>query len=114
MKVLKKIGLGFISLGLISTFNISEAKANLTLFEYTYPDSHPVHGGRTYALKLLTSRLNVGKYRMKRVGSGNNFCTMWISNPSQLATFQSCVARNLGDDILTPLIEARVAPELLK
>ena len=55
MKVLKKIGLGIISLGLISTFYIPEAKANLTLFEYTYPSYVPVLGGRTYAMKLLTS-----------------------------------------------------------
>ena len=114
MRGLKKIGLGFISLVLISTFYIPEAKAgNITIFEYTYANSHPVLGGSTYALKLVTSNFaNRGKYLMKRVGSGNKFCTKWITSKYQLAAFQSCVAAKLGDDSLIPLINAKIAPGL--
>ena len=58
MKAFKKIGLSIISLGLISTFYISEAKANqvkITMFKYTYlnTNEYPVLGRRTYALKML-------------------------------------------------------------
>ena len=110
MKVLKKIGLGIISLGLISTFYIPEAKANLTLFEYTYPSSVPVLGGRTYAIKRVTSfnSPHFGKFLMKRVGSGNTFCKKYILSPSTLAAFISCVERKLGNESLTPLINASV------
>ena len=110
MKVFKKIGLGIISLGLISTFYIPEAKANLTLFEFTVPDNVPVQGGRTYAIKMMTSNsLNHGKFLLKRVGSGNTSCKMWIANAAQLAKFNACVATKLGSDSLTPLINASVS-----
>ena len=113
MKVLKKIGLGIISLGLISTFYIPEAKANLTLFEYTYPSYVPVLGGRTYAIKRVTSfNLNTGKYLIKRVGSGNKDCQMWISSVSTLAAFTSCVEKKLGNDMMTGLIISAITPFL--
>ena len=105
MKVFKKIGLGIISLGLISTFYIPEAKANLTVFEFTYPDYFPALGGRTYAMKFVTSNnLNSGKYLMKRVGSGNTFCIKRITSVSTLAAFTSCVERKLGNDMMSRLI----------
>ena len=110
MKVFKKIGLGIISLGLISTFYIPEAKANLTLFEFEYPSSVPVLGGRTYAIKMVTKMgTSTGKFLMKRVGSGNTFCKKYIGSKSQLVAFQSCVAKNLGSDSLTPLINASLS-----
>ena len=93
MKVFKKIGLGFISLGLISTFYIPEAKANLTVFEYTYPSTIPVLGGRTYAIKYKPES---SLFLMKRVGSGNTFCEKFIYSPSTLADFISCVNVKLG------------------
>tara|TARA_B100000989_G_C19181662_1_gene319842 strand:- start:75 stop:428 length:354 start_codon:yes stop_codon:yes gene_type:complete len=115
MKVFKKIGLGFISLGLISTFYIPEAKANLTLFEFTYPNDFPVLGGRTYAMKLVTSLSGspsdkqLGKFLMKRVGSGNTFCTKWITSVSTLAAFTSCVEKKLGNDMMTGLINSAIS-----
>ena len=113
MKVLKKIGLGIISLGLISTFYIPEAKANLTLFEFEYPSYVPVLGGRTYAIKRVTPfNLNSGKYLIKRVGSGNKDCQMWISSVSTLAAFTSCVEEKLGNDMMTPLIISAIRPYL--
>ncbi len=100
MKVFKKIGLGIISLGLISTFHIPEAKANFTVFEYTYPSSIPVLGGRTYAIKRVTSfnSPHFGKFLMKRVGSGNTFCKKYINSPSTLVAFISCVNVQLGSN----------------
>tara|TARA_Y100000991_G_C21714458_1_gene239400 strand:- start:125 stop:490 length:366 start_codon:yes stop_codon:yes gene_type:complete len=95
---------------LISTFYIPEAKANLTLFEYKYPNSTPVLGGRKYALKMVTktytfSNKQAGKFLMKRVGSGNTFCASYIYNRKTLATFIACVAAHLKDDAMSSLIE---------
>ena len=47
-KVLKKIGLGIISLGLISTFYIPEAKVGRTILEFQNED------GITYVIKETT------------------------------------------------------------
>jgi len=109
-KVLKKIGLGIISLGLISTFYIPEAKANLTLFEFEYPSSFPVLGGRTYAFKKVTSISSYGssQYLMKRVGSGNTFCKQYIHTPSQLNKFVVCVVSKLGSDMMELPIRAAI------
>ena len=109
MKLLKKIGVGIISLGLISTFYMPEAKANLTVFEFTIPKDTPIVGGNKYALKLVTkvytfSDKQAGKFLMKRVGSGKTFCKKYISNPKSLASFTECVARELGTDIMKDLI----------
>ena len=113
MKVLKKIVVGIISLGLISTFYIPEAKANLTLFEFTFPDDVPVVAGRTYAIKRVTSLgPNMGKYLIKRVGSGNKDCETVIYNVSTLAAFTSCVEEKLGNDMMTPLIISAIRPFL--
>ena len=113
-KVLKKIGLGIISLGLISTFYIPEAKANLTLFEFEYPSSVPVLGGRTYALKKVTSISSYGssQYLMKRVGSGNTFCKKYISSVYQLISFLSCVENKLSSDIMHGLLTEVITQEL--
>ena len=109
-KVLKKIGLGIISLGLISTFYIPEAKANLTLFEFESPSSVPVLGKRTYALKKVTSISSYGssQYLMKRVGSGNTFCKQCIHTPSQLNKFVVCVVSKLGSDMMELPIRAAI------
>ena len=102
MKVLKKIGLGIISLGLISTFYIPEAKAgNLTLSEFTVPSFVPTTGGRKYAIKMVTSSTNPnnGKILLKRVGSGNKDCQMWVSNAAQFVSFIGCVEAKIGTDL---------------
>ena len=113
MKFFKKIGLGIISLGLISTFYIPEAKANLTISEYTFPDDIPVLGGRTYAIKMVTKiGTSTGKFLMKRVGSGNTFCKKYIGSKSQLVAFQSCVAKKLGSVVMSDLINAAIIDEL--
>ena len=79
-KVLKKIGLGIISLGLISTFYIPEAKAgNLTLAEFNA-------NGTRYAIKLVTKfNASSGKFLIKEVGSGKTNCKMYIGSVSQVA-----------------------------
>ena len=110
MKIFKKIGLGIISLGLISTFYMPEAKANLTVFEFTIPKDTPIVGGNKYALKLVTkvytfSDKQAGKFLMKRVGSGNTFCASYIYNRKTLAKFIACVAVHLKDDAMSSLIE---------
>ena len=118
MKVLKKIGVGIISLGLISTFYIPEAKANLTLFEFTVPDDVPVHGGRTYAMKMVTklypvgSDKQIGKFLIKRVGSGNTSCTRWVDSPSAAVSFMSCVSGKLGSDLMDDLIFQAISQQL--
>tara|TARA_B100000212_G_scaffold97770_1_gene71737 strand:+ start:83 stop:445 length:363 start_codon:yes stop_codon:yes gene_type:complete len=110
MKFFKKIGVGIISLGLISTFYIPEAKAgNLTLVEFTVPSSVPTTGGRKYAIKLVTKlytsgNKQMGKVLIKRVGSGNTDCKTWISTPSQLASFTTCVAAKIGTDMMSSSI----------
>ena len=114
MKAFKKIGLSIISLGLISTFYMPEAKANLTVFEFTIPKDTPIVGGNKYALKLVTkvytfSDKQAGKFLMKRVGSGNTFCTKWITSESTLAAFTSCVEKKLGNDMMTGLINSAIS-----
>ena len=102
MKVLKKIGLGIISLGLISTFYIPEAKAgNLTLSEFTVPSFVPTTGGRKYAIKMVTSSTSsiIGKIFLKRVGSGNKDCQMWLTNEAQFVSFIGCVEAKRGTDL---------------
>ena len=86
-KVLKKIGLGIISLGLISTFYIPEAKAgNLTIAEFNA-------NGTKYAIKLVTKiNASTGKFLIKKVGSGKTRCKTYIANVSQAATFSVCAA----------------------
>ena len=117
MKVFKKIGLGIISLGLISTFYIPEAKANLTLFEFTLPDNVPVHGGRTYAMKLVTKFYlsgdkQAGMFLIKRVGSGKTYCKKYVSSVSQLISFLGCVENKLNSDIISGLIKEGIIQEL--
>ena len=91
MKVLKKIGLGIISLGLISTFYIPEAKAgNQTILEFDV-------NGTTYAIKLVTQfNANTGKFLLKKVGSGNTSCKTWITSVADLTKFNACVAAKIG------------------
>ena len=87
MKIFKKIGLGIISLGLISTFYIPEAKAgNLTIAEFKA-------NGTKYAIKLVTKLSpSTGKFLIKKVGSGKTNCKTYIGNVSQAATFSVCAA----------------------
>ena len=87
MKVLKKIGVGIISLGLISTFYIPEAKAaSRTIVEFQSAD------GSNFAIKLKSS----GKYILKKVGSGNQQCKMYIYNEAMLNGFMKCVSETVG------------------
>ena len=51
MKLLRKIGTGIISLGLISTFYTPDAKANLTILKWEMP-SNELSGGRSYSTKI--------------------------------------------------------------
>ena len=71
MKVFKKIGVGIISLGLISTFYIPEAKASETVIEFLARD------GKNYAIKQKSN----GQYLLKKIGSGNQQCKMYLYNP---------------------------------
>ena len=91
MKVLKKIGLGIISLGLISTFYIPEAKAgNLTIVEF---DAN----GTRYAIKLVTQiNANTGKFLFKEVGSGKTSCKTWIGSIAQLTKFSACASAKVS------------------
>ena len=56
MKLLRKIGTGIISLGLISTFYTPDAKANLTILKWEMP-SNELSGGRSYSTKIKNSLL---------------------------------------------------------
>ena len=105
MKVLKKIGLGIISLGLISTFYIPEAKAgNQTIVEF---DAN----GTRYAIKLVTQfNANSGKFLFKEVGSGKTSCKTFIYNVAQLARFNTCVAAKIG--VENPAILSSIKNEL--
>ena len=91
MKIFKKIGLGIISLGLISTFYIPEAKAgNTTIIEF------PANGTR-YAIKLVTQfNANAGKFLFKEVGSGNTSCKTYIGNVAQLTKFSACASAKVS------------------
>ena len=86
MKVLKKIGVGIISLGLISTFYIPEAKASKTIVEFRNVD------GELYAIKLKNS----GQHILKKVGSGRQECKMFIINNLLLSKFMECVGDSVG------------------
>ena len=87
MKVFKKIGVGIISLGLISTFYIPEAKASETVIKFLARD------GKIYAIKQKSN----GQYLLKKIGSGKQQCKMYISNPVSgviepaLESFVECV-----------------------
>tara|TARA_B100000161_G_scaffold165086_1_gene117966 strand:- start:41 stop:370 length:330 start_codon:yes stop_codon:yes gene_type:complete len=91
MKVLKKIGVGIISLGLISTFYIPEAKAgNLTIAEF---DAN----GTRYAIKLVTKlNANTGKFLFKEVGSGKTSCKTLIGSVAQAARFSACASAKVS------------------
>ena len=56
MKLLRKIGTGIISLGLISTFYTPDAKANLTILKWEMP-SNELSGGRSYSTKIKKKKL---------------------------------------------------------
>ena len=85
MKVFKKIGLGIISLGLISTFYIPEAKASQTLVKFDV-------NGAQYAIKLKTN----GQLLIKEVGSGNQQCKMYVNNYASANAFKQCVIGKFG------------------
>ena len=100
MKVLKKIGVGIISLGLISTFYIPEAKANLTVFEFA-------NNGTSYAIKKVDDNdfpPPYGIYILKKIGSGNKKCKTLIGTPSQLTSFINCVEAKIGTDMVSSTI----------
>ena len=59
MILLRKIGAGIISLGLISTFYTPDAKANLTILKWEMP-SNELSGGRSYSTKIKNSLLAHG------------------------------------------------------
>ena len=78
MKVLKKIGLGIISLGLISTFYIPESNANPTILKLEMP-SNELSGGRSYPTKIKNSLLahhknNSDAGAMRRAKKNNSKC----------------------------------------
>ena len=87
MKVFKKIGLGIISLGLISTFYIPEAKASITLVEFYDAE------GTRYAIKQKSNF----QYILKKVGSGNKQCKMYIYTEEMAEEFKTCVLLKVGD-----------------
>ena len=62
MKLLRKIGTGIISLGLISTFYTPDAKANLTILKWEMP-SNELSGGSSYPTKIKNSLLAHGIHR---------------------------------------------------
>ena len=107
MKVLKKIGLGIISLGLISTFYIPEAKAgNLTVVEF---DAN----GTRYAIKLVTKfNASSGKFLIKEVGSGKTNCKMYIGTVSQVARFSACAAAKVSGVDVESFITSTIKNEL--
>ena len=101
MKVLKKIGLGIISLGLISTFYSPEAKAGQTLVEFVNID------GREYAIKKLNDNnypFFFGQYILKRIGSGKKQCKTTIKDEKDLLTFISCINVKLGNTSMNETI----------
>ena len=93
MKVFKKIGLGIISLGLISTFYIPEAKARQTLLEF-------VNNETEYAIKKVGDDYYpfiYGQYILKKIGSGNQQCKTNIITERDLSTFITCITKKLGN-----------------
>ena len=107
MKVLKKIGVGIISLGLISTFYIPEAKAgNLTIAEF---DAN----GTRYAIKLVTQlNANTGKFLFKEVGSGKTSCKTLIRSVAEAAAFSACAAAKVNGVDVESFISSAIKNEL--
>ena len=107
MKIFKKIGLGIISLGLISTFYIPEAKAgNLTIAEF---DAN----GTRYAIKLVTQfNANSGKFLIKEVGSGKTNCKTLISSVAQAAKFGACASAKISGVDVESFITSTIKNEL--
>ena len=106
-KVLKKIGLGIISLGLISTFYIPEAKAgNLTIAEFNA-------NGTRYAIKLVTKlNASTGKFLIKEVGSGKTNCKTLISSVAQAAKFGACASAKISGVDVESFITSTIKNEL--
>jgi len=106
MKIFKKIWLSIISLGLISTFYIPEAKAgNQTIVEFDV-------NGTKYAVKLVTQiNANTGKFLFKEVGSGKTSCKTWIGSIAQLTKFSACVTAKIGG-VDVPAISSSIRNEL--
>ena len=107
MKVFKKIGLGIISLGLISTFYIPEAKAgNLTIAEF---DAN----GTRYAIKLVTQlNANTGKFLFKEVGSGKTSCKTLIGSVADATKFSACAAAKINGVDVESFIFTTIKNEL--
>tara|TARA_B100000575_G_C22799773_1_gene472156 strand:- start:265 stop:600 length:336 start_codon:yes stop_codon:yes gene_type:complete len=93
MKIFKKIGLGIISLGLISTFYIPEAKASETVIEFLAEDT------KNYAIKQKSN----GQYLLKKIGSGSQQCKMYLSNP-YFGILERELLDNFVDCVLTKTI----------
>ena len=56
----------------------------------------------------MDSGLNHGKFLLKRVGSGNPSCKMYVKNNAQLAKFVACTEKKLGSDLMNGLIEQAI------
>jgi|AACY02.8.fsa_nt_gi hypothetical protein len=80
MKLLRKIGTGIISLGLISTFYTPDAKANLTILKWEMP-SNELSGGRSYSTKIKNSLL-------AHKGSGK--VRGWHNNWEKVSSYRTC------------------------
>ena len=107
MKIFKKIGLGIISLGLISTFYIPEAKAgNLTIAEFNA-------NGTKYAIKLVTKlNASTGKFLIKEVGSGKTNCKTWIRSAADATKFGACAAAKVSGVDVESFITSTIKNEL--
>jgi len=106
MKIFKKIGLGIISLGLISTFYIPEAKANQTIVEF---DAN----GTKYAIKLVTRySASFGKFLFKEVGSGKTSCKTLIRSVAEAAAFSACAAAKVNGVDVESFISSTIKNEL--
>jgi hypothetical protein len=107
MKIFKKIGLGIISLGLISTFYIPEAKAgNQTILEFDV-------NGKTYAVKLVTKlNANSGKFLFKEVGSGKTSCKTLIGSVADATKFSACAAAKINGVDVESFIFTTIKNEL--
>ena len=63
--------------------------------------------------KLYSSdNKQIGKFLMKRVGSGNTDCVKWISNEATVRAFVSCINKKIGSDLMKGLVEAAIIEEL--
>ena len=106
MKIFKKIGLGIISLGLISTFYIPEAKANQTIVEF---DAN----GSRWAIKLVTRfNANYGKFLFKEVGSGKTSCKTLIGSVADATKFSACAAAKINGVDVESFIFTTIKNEL--